>query len=184
MTLQDLKIDSTWSLFLDRDGVINKRIVDGYVKTYEQFEFLPGVLDALTIFPSHFNRIIVVSNQQGVGKGLMTIAQLDSVHQQMLIIIMEAGGRIDGIYFSPHLEKEGSFFRKPNIGMALKARKEFPGTRLRKSIMAGDSLSDMAFGKRAGMNTVFLSPEPSLAKKNPRLIDFIYPDLISFAHAL
>lgn len=184
MTLQRLKIDKTWTLFLDRDGVINRRIVDGYVKTFDQFEFLPGVLDALKIFPGLFNRIIVVSNQQGVGKGLMTMAQLDAVHELMVKTIHDGGGKIDQIYFSPHLEEEGSFLRKPNIGMALKAHKEFPGIRFRKSIMAGDSLSDMVFGKRAGMNTVFLSHDPTDAKKYPRLIDFLYPDLISFARAL
>jgi len=184
MILQDLKIDKTWSLFLDRDGVINKRIMGGYVKTWEQFEFLPGVLDALMVFLTHFNRIFVVSNQQGIGKELMTIDQLELIHAKMQESIRKSGGKIDKIYFSPHLENENAFFRKPNIGMALKARKDFPEVSLKKSIMAGDSLSDMLFGKRAKMTTVFLSCDASLPKKHHRLIDFQYPDLITLAHAL
>ena len=72
MNLQDLKIDRGWTLFLDRDGVINRRIVDDYVKSWDQFKFLPGVPDAIKRLAGVFGRIIVVSNQQGIGIGLMT----------------------------------------------------------------------------------------------------------------
>ncbi len=184
MTLKDLEIDPNWSLFLDRDGVINKRIVAGYVKTWDEFEFLPGVLDALKLFNNYFNRIFIVSNQQGIGKKLMTMEDLNTVHEMMLKSIRQQGGKIDRIFVSPHLETDASFLRKPNIGMALKARREFPGVTFKKSIMAGDSFSDMVFGKRAKMKTVLISDDNALAKKNPGLIDFFYPDLISLAHAL
>jgi len=181
MSLQGLTVDNTWSLFLDRDGVINKRIVGGYAKNWDQFEFLPGVRDALKIFPEHFNRIFVVSNQQGIGKGITTVKELESIHARMMENIHNSGGRIDKIYFSPHLESDRSFMRKPRIGMALRARKDFPEIRLRQSFMVGDSISDMVFGKRVRMTTVFLSEDNSVAKKHPGLIDFLFPDLISFA---
>jgi histidinol-phosphate phosphatase family protein len=184
MSLQHLMIDQTWTLFLDRDGVINRRIVDDYVKTWEQFEFLPRVTDAIKKFHGVFGRIIVVSNQQGVGKGVMSEADVQSIHLRMMKETEKSGGRIDAVFFSPHLRAENSFMRKPGIGMALKARKQFTDIRLNRSIMAGDSLSDMIFGKRAGMKTILISQDLTIAKRYPRLIDYVYPDLISFAHEL
>jgi histidinol-phosphate phosphatase family protein len=184
MSLQHLKIDRTWTLFLDRDGVINRRIVDDYVKTWDQFEFLPGVLDSMKPFHQVFGRIIVVSNQQGVGKGLMTDKDVQAIHQQMVQEINHAGGQIDAVYYAPHLKSDRSFMRKPNVGMALKARKQFPDIRFNHSLMAGDSLSDMIFGKRAGMKTVLISPNLEMAKSHPRQIDYLFPDLISLSHSI
>ena len=184
MNLKDLKIDTGWTLFLDRDGVINRRIVGGYVRSWDQFEFLPGVEEAIRLFSGIFGRIIVVSNQQGIGKGLMTGSEVESLHLRMTGELEAAGGKIDAIFFSPHLHAHHSILRKPNIGMALKARKQFPGMSFNRSVMAGDSFSDLVFGKRAGMKTVFISTDPAIARKYPRLTDFIYPDLLSMARAL
>lgn len=184
MNLRDLRIDGAWTLFLDRDGVINRRIADGYVTRWEEFEFLPGVIEALKILSGKFGKIIVVSNQQGVGKGLMTGADVDAVHARMVLETGESGGRIDAVFFSPHLHAEGSVMRKPGIGMALKARRQFPDIRFGRSLMAGDSLSDMRFGKRTGMKTVLISEDLQPARSDPRLIDFVFPDLLSLAHAL
>jgi histidinol-phosphate phosphatase family protein len=184
MNLNQLQIDRTWTLFLDRDGVINRRIVDDYVKTWDQFVFLPGVLDALKKFHHVFGRIIVVSNQQGVGKGLMSEADVQSVHIRMQDEIKNAGGNIDAVFYSPHLQSDKSIMRKPNIGMALKARRQFTDIRLNRSVMAGDSISDMIFGKRAGMKTVLISQNAEPAQLHPRQIDYLYPDLISLANDL
>ncbi len=184
MNLQTLKIDRNWTLFLDRDGVINRRIVGGYVRMWDQFEFLPDVPEAISRFSEVFGRIIVVSNQQGVGKGLMSVKDVESVHARMMSAIEDAGGRVDLALFSPHLRSERSVMRKPGIGMALRARKLFPEIRFNHSIMAGDSLSDMLFGKRTGMKTVLISHDGEPAKKHPHQIDFLFPDLISLANAL
>ena len=172
MTLRDLKVDPYWSLFLDRDGVINRRIVDGYVKTWEELGFLPGVIEAFQVFSQRFGAIVVVSNQQVVGKGLMTAADVEHIHERMKQEITMAGGRADAFYFAPQLSGDRSIMRKPGIGMALKARKDFPQIRFRYSIMAGDSVSDMIFGKRTGMVTVLIADNPDLARKYPELIDF------------
>ncbi len=177
-------IDKSWTLFLDRDGVINRRIVDGYVRRWEEFEFLPGVKDALEIFSGIFGRIIVVSNQQGIGKGLMTDKELAEVHARMIAEVEKAGGRIDGIYHCPFLEKDHSILRKPAVGMALKARKDFPEIHFKKSVMAGDSASDMLFGKRLRMYSVFLGDDKRLIRKAARTIDCVSTDLKSFSEAL
>ncbi len=184
MNLQHLGIDRTWTLFLDRDGVINRRIVDGYVRTWDQFEFLPGVPEAIKLFHLKFGRIVVVSNQQGVGKGLMHDEEVQSIHHRMMEEIKKTGGKVDVVFYSPHLQSERSVMRKPNVGMALKARKQFHELNFRRSLMAGDSLSDMIFGKRVGMKTVLISHCNDLAKRHPLQIDYVYPDLISLAHAL
>jgi histidinol-phosphate phosphatase family protein len=183
MNLQDLKTDKAWSLFLDRDGVINRRISGDYVRGWEQFEFLPGVKDALRSLSEVFGKIIVVSNQQGVGKGLMDSEMVNEIHRKMVSETASAGGRIDAVFFCPALESEGSINRKPNIGMALQARKRFPEIRFRQSVMVGDSLSDMIFGKRVGMKTVFLSAHLPLIRKGFKTINYVYPDLNTFAKA-
>lgn len=184
MNLQSLNPDQHWSLFLDRDGVINRRIVDGYVKSWEEFEFIQGVPEALKKLAGIFGRIIVVSNQQGVGKGLMLDSEVELLHRKMSSEISKYGGRIDAVFYCGALEREKSINRKPNIGMALQSRKLFPEIRFRQSLMVGDSLSDMIFGKRLGMKTVFISAHLPQIRKGFRTINYVYPDLRSFAEAL
>ena len=97
MTLKNLSIDKTWSLFLDRDGVINKQIPNDYVKKWAEFEFLPGVLDALPVFNDLFGKIFIVTNQQGIGKGIMTELDLTKLHEQFMYEVVTHGGRINKI---------------------------------------------------------------------------------------
>jgi histidinol-phosphate phosphatase family protein len=146
------------TLFIDRDGVINKYRKDDYVKSWDEFEFLPGVLDALSIFSKHFNYIFIVTNQRGVGKGLMTEETLTDIHLKMRTEIENRGGRIDKIYYCTDLSNE-SQNRKPNSGMALQAKMDFPDIEFHESIMIGDSQSDMEFGNRLGMKTIFLNKD-------------------------
>lgn len=156
MNLKDLNIDSSWSLFLDRDGVINKRIVNDYVKNWNEFEFLDGVVDAVKKFSSVFGKIVVVTNQQGIGKRVMRPEDLELIHKNMVYELTYFGGRIDRAYHSPFLASENHPSRKPGIGMALQAQKDFPEINFSKSIMVGDSGSDIEFGKNAGMKTIFI----------------------------
>ena len=150
------KIDTSWTLFLDRDGVINKKLDGDYVKTIDEFEFLPNALEAIKLFSSRFHRVVIVTNQQGISKRLMTEDDLHKVHQHLLQEVQNFGGRIDAIYHAPHLAEENSIMRKPNIGMALKAKEEFPSIDFKKSIMVGDSISDMEFAKNSNMFAVLI----------------------------
>lgn len=162
--IKNLKIDSSWTLFLDRDGVINKRLMDDYVKHTGEFEFLPGVPQAIARFSKIFGKIFIVTNQRGIARGLMTRDDLQKVHDFMLDGIEKAGGRVDKIYFCPHDRNEGCGCRKPDIGMALLAREEFPEVDFSKAIMVGDTGSDMKFGETAGMKTVLINDELSLSE--------------------
>jgi len=146
-------IESDWTLFLDRDGVINRKI-DGYVTKPSEFDFLPGTLEAITTLSKLFSYIIVVTNQQGIGKGLMSHDDLHSVHSHMLRLITLMQGRVDNIYYSPYLEHENHYTRKPNPGMALQAATDFPDISFKASVMVGDSDSDILFGNQLGMKTV------------------------------
>ncbi|MFC2100492.1 D-glycero-alpha-D-manno-heptose-1,7-bisphosphate 7-phosphatase [Bacteroidota bacterium] len=178
------QIDGNWTLFLDRDGVINKRLMDDYVKTWEEFEFIPGVLDAIKVFNSIFGYVIIVSNQQGIGKGIMKEDDLNNIHAKMIEEINRNDGRIDSIFFSPDLAKEGSIDRKPGIGMALKAKKVFPVINFKKSVMVGDTLNDMKFGKRLKMLTVLISDNAKIPGEYPELIDIHFENLYDFSIAI
>jgi histidinol-phosphate phosphatase family protein len=180
--LSDLHFDSSWTLFLDRDGVINKKIDEDYVRSISSFEWLPGSLDALAKLAPLFKTVVVVTNQQGVGKGLMSENELRSVHEHMLHNVRIHGGRIDAVYFAPWLKDQNHPERKPGIGMAEKAKRDFPLINFERSIMVGDSLSDVEFGKQAGMYTVLIGNVPeAIAARQP---DFVFPSLLEFANAL
>lgn len=178
----DYLIDKTWTLFLDRDGIINRRIVADYVKSPDEFEFLPEVPKAIKLLSDIFGKILVVTNQQGIGKGLMTIYDLRRVHVKLLNEVEGKGGRIDKIYFCPELAQSNHSDRKPGIGMALKAQNDFPEIDFSKSVMVGDSVSDMEFGRNAGMKNIFISSSDALI--NEKLYDFKCESLIHFTKLL
>ncbi|MBP5318739.1 MAG: HAD-IIIA family hydrolase [Paludibacteraceae bacterium] len=147
-------------LFLDRDGVINRHI-QGYVTRWGEFEFLPGVCQAIARLSQRFDRLFVVTNQQGIGKGLFTLDDLQQVHRRMLAEIAQAGGRIDKIYVCTDLKTSGSPNRKPAPGMARQAQQDYPEVRMEASVMVGDMRSDLQFARNAGMTAVWTTDEVS-----------------------
>ncbi|MEY2586322.1 MAG: hypothetical protein RLY11_171 [Bacteroidota bacterium] len=174
-----LQIDPTWTLFLDRDGVINVELPGDYVKNWNEFVFCTNALPALEIFSNLFKTIVVVSNQRGVSKGIMTIDNLHDVHDRMVKEITINKGRIDRIYFSTALSDDDPS-RKPNIGMALNAKDDFKHIDFKKSIMIGNKLSDMEFGKRAGMITVMVDEKHAHLNKH-ELIDYRVDSMYEFS---
>lgn len=154
---KNLNIDKSWTLFLDRDGVINKKIEGDYVRKWEQFEFLPNVIEALKILRSIFGRIIIVTNQRGIGRGFMTEEDLRDIHKNMFAVLNKENIIIDRIYYCPHdYEKDKCSCRKPNIGMALQAKRDFPEIDFKKSVMVGDSLIDIEFGNKLNMLSILI----------------------------
>ncbi len=156
---KNIKLNKSWTLFLDRDGVINKRPINNYVKNIQQFEFIDGVLESLAQLNKIFGRIIIVTNQQGIAKGLMLDKDLTDIHFYMCQQIEKAGGRIDKIFYCPELESSCSNNRKPEIGMGLQAKKHFPEIDFTRSIMVGDTISDIVFGKNLRMYTVLITDD-------------------------
>lgn len=180
----DLKeVDKSWTLFLDRDGVINNERLGYYVLHWNEFIFSEGVLEAFKILSQKFGKIFIITNQRGVGKGLMSLEDLHHIHKEMRKEVKEAGGHIDQIYYCT--EKDPNcFYRKPNPGMALQAKKEFADIDFSKAIMVGNKPSDAAFGRAAGIYTVFVTTtNPDQLYPHPD-IDLLFPTLLHFAYSL
>ncbi|MCX7607056.1 MAG: HAD family hydrolase [Bacteroidia bacterium] len=170
--------DKRWTLFLDRDGVINIEKTGGYILSWEEFRFEEGAVEALVRLSSLFGRIVVVTNQRGVGRGLMSKEDLEDIHLRMRAVIQQAGGRVDAVYACTDVTDD-SFCRKPQVGMAYWARRDFPDIDFARSVMVGNSESDMRFGRALGMYTVWIAsvhPFPS-----PGLADEVWPSLKAWA---
>jgi len=183
LTIPFNDINKNWTLFLDRDGVINQEKHAGYINTWEEFTFLDGVPEAIAIFTKYFGRIFVVTNQRGVGKGITTLENLQLIHNNMKTKIQELGGHIDEIYFCPDVDNN-SINRKPNPGMAFQANETYPEINFNHSIMIGNTISDMEFGKNIGAHTIFLpTTHPEINDSDSR-IDMVLDSLYSFSKIL
>ncbi|MDO8659013.1 MAG: HAD-IIIA family hydrolase [Candidatus Parcubacteria bacterium] len=149
-------------ILLDRDGVINKKAPKAeYVKTWKEFEFLPGAIDGLKLLTKKGYEIIIISNQAGIGRGAMTEDDLKKIHEKFLEVCRREGVSIKGIYYCPHDWDEGCFCRKPKPGMLFKAAVENHFD-LTKAIFIGDDERDEQAGKSADCKTILLKHEQGL----------------------
>ena len=155
------------TVFLDRDGVINRKLPEGeYVSSWERFELLPGVLEAMQALKAAGLRVVVVTNQRGVALGRYSTADVEAIHARLQALLTE-GGRsagavgqagqagVDAFYYCPH-DKRMCRCRKPLPGMFEQAQAQFPRIEAERSVMVGDSLSDIEFGRAVGMRTIFV----------------------------
>lgn len=168
------------TLFLDRDGVINQQRPNDYVKSPEEFIFIEGVTEALKLLAPLFSHILIVTNQRGVGRGLMTEENLGTIHRQMLETIQNNGGRIDKIYVCTETDSHNPN-RKPNPGMAMQALQDFPDIDFSQSLLAGDSLSDIEFANNAHIPAVLIGNKYKEEELAGLRIYRHYPDLLTFA---
>jgi D-glycero-D-manno-heptose 1,7-bisphosphate phosphatase len=143
------------TVFIDRDGVINrKRPEPHYVTSWEEFEFLPGALEGLAALARTDARIIVVTNQRGIARGVYTEETLVDMHARMKAAVEAAGGRIDAIYYCPH--EGGCECRKPATGMFERAAREVPGADLAEAVVIGDNVCDLEAAARLGCPSVLV----------------------------
>ncbi len=170
------------TLFLDRDGVINVRTPGEYVKTPNEFEPTEGLEEAMRLLAGKFGRIVVVTNQAGIGKGIMSTLDLHAVHQKMRSIVEAAGGRIDRVYHCPHRADAGCTCRKPATGMAWVALADFPDIDFEDAWMVGDSVADMAFAQTLGIRSVLIRGKIEEVTELSRMkTDFQFDSLLEFA---
>lgn len=161
-----------WSLFVDRDGVVNKRLGEHeHVQTCEQLELLPNVPQALAILRRHFNGIFVVSNQLG-----MFQLDLIAINACFAEQIARHGAWVDDIVYATGTDK----MRKPDIGMALFLKSKHPWIDFKRTVMVGDSLTDMQFGRNIKAKNVWISRKPPVGDEIP-LVDLVLPSLYDFA---
>ena len=146
----------TKAAFLDRDGVLNRKAPEGeYVTRWEEMEFLPGAREAVRLLNQAGYFVVVVTNQRCVAKGLITTAELGSLHARMRDEFAVSGARIDAIYYCPHDFEPPCSCRKPQPGMLLDAARTH-ALELAKSWMIGDSAHDVEAGRNAGCRTARL----------------------------
>lgn len=155
------------NLFLDRDGVINELRPNDYVKKFEEFMFRSEVLEELHLMAPSFEKIFVVTNQAGIGKALMTEADLQNIHDMMEEFLEFFGVRFAGIYFCPHTKESNCNCRKPKAGMLDQAKMDFPEMLFAESVIIGDSNTDMLMGRSRGMKTVALGSNFRDEQGNP-----------------
>lgn len=156
--------DTLRTVFLDRDGVLNEKAPEGvYITCWDEFRVLPGVPEAIARLNRAGVRVVVVSNQRGVARGLYTVADVASIHARFQELLKAKGAHIDAFFICPHQEGQCNC-RKPLTGMFEQAVAQFPEVSASTSVMIGDSGADMEFGRRLGMATIFVEGDPARHK--------------------
>jgi D-glycero-D-manno-heptose 1,7-bisphosphate phosphatase len=176
------------TVFLDRDGVLNRKMPEGrYVTSPSEFHPLPGVHEAIGKLNRAGLRVAVVSNQRGIALGLYTDSDVLNIHSSFQSELKAQGAHVDAFYFCPH-DKNECNCRKPLTGLFEQAQAELPEIAAESSAMFGDSLSDIEFGRRLGMLTVFIEGDPQFQKPGVaaarELADLRFPSLLSAVDAL
>jgi D-glycero-D-manno-heptose 1,7-bisphosphate phosphatase len=176
------------TVFLDRDGVVNEKKPEGqYVRSPEELHLLPGAAEAIARLNRACVRVVVVSNQRGVALGLYTAEDVLAIHAKLLSLLKVKDAHVDAFYFCPHDRGECDC-RKPLPGMFDQAVADFPEVKAENSLMVGDSLSDIEFGRRLGMKTVFIEGDPERRKAGGEaagdLADYRFPSLAAAVEGL
>jgi D-glycero-D-manno-heptose 1,7-bisphosphate phosphatase len=176
--------------FLDRDGVINQYLPGEYVRTSDELIILPGVVDAIKALGDAGWQVAMVTNQQGIGKGLMSSADLDAVHAKLHAALETAGTQLHAVRVCPHLASDACACRKPKPGMILEIAADL-GADVRNAVFFGDTDSDAAAARAAGVAAFHLilggkrTAEDALQTKYfPTPPDGVYPDLLSAVTSL
>jgi D-glycero-D-manno-heptose 1,7-bisphosphate phosphatase len=165
----NLTLSSIQYVFLDRDGVLNRKQPEGhYVTRWSEFELLPGVEEALVRLKASGRTLIVVSNQRGVALGLYTEQDVETIHHRLNEHLAKHNAQIDGFYFCPH-DKNQCECRKPKTGLFQKALRDFPGANASNSIVIGDSISDIEAANTLGWPSIFIHGEADRQKPGASL---------------
>ncbi|MBN2145974.1 MAG: D-glycero-beta-D-manno-heptose 1,7-bisphosphate 7-phosphatase [Anaerolineales bacterium] len=142
------------AIFLDRDGVIIENRPN-YVRSWQDVSLIPGVLEALASLSTLPYKIVIVTNQSAIGRGLVALKTAKEINQRLLRLILNSGGRVDGLFMCPHAPEDRCACRKPQPGLLLQAAHEL-SLDLQHSILIGDAWSDLQAGKAAGVPNLVL----------------------------
>ncbi len=168
-------------VFIDRDGVINRdgagRTEHSYVTRWEDFDFLPGVIPGFKALKEAGYKTIIISNQKCVGKGIVTTEELDSLTRKMKDAVEKGGGKVDGVFYCPHLDEDNCDCRKPKTGLLLQAKKMFNIDTFSGKYFIGDSERDIVAGKSVGLKTILVLSGKSSRKDVPGWV--VRPDIVA-----
>ena len=142
------------AIFLDRDGVLIENRSD-YVRGWSQVTIIPEAFHALAFTPAKNYKIVIVTNQSAIGRGLVQLENAEEINRRLVNLIHHHGGQVDGLYMCPHKPDDGCFCRKPSPGLLLQAAKDL-SVDLQRSWMIGDAWSDVQAGQRAGVRHTIL----------------------------
>lgn len=142
------------AIFLDRDGVVIENRAN-YVRTWADVAIFPQALQALAGLRSHPCKIVMVTNQSAVGRGLMTLAEAEAINHRLVGEIQRSGGRVDGVFVCPHAPEAQCDCRKPRPGLLLQAARQL-ALDLSRAVMVGDAWSDLQAGQAAGVPTLIM----------------------------
>ena len=167
------------TVFVDRDGTINAKAADGdYVKSWSEFRFLPGAKEAIALLLDYGLRVIVVTNQRGVGLGRMSDRDLEEIHSRMVVELEAAGAWPVAVYHCPH-DLGLCDCRKPDPGLLLRAQRDDSGIEFEHSVVVGDAESDMTAAAHVGARRILVAPPPG---SQPRLeVDHVATSLLDAA---
>jgi D-glycero-D-manno-heptose 1,7-bisphosphate phosphatase len=167
-------------VILDRDGTL---VIDrGYLSDPAGLEFEPGAAEGVKWLYSRGYRLVVITNQSGVGRGFFSIDRVEAMNERLNVMAEEAGAKLEGIYYCPHAPDDGCACRKPALGLMTRAAAEL-GFDPKSAIMIGDKESDIEFGRRAGATTILIAAEGSAARVRTQA-DIIAPNLMEAARAI
>lgn len=172
-------------IILDRDGVINYDS-DQFIKTPDEWKPIPGSLEAIARLNQDGYRVVVATNQSGIGRGLFDMPTLNAIHDKMHKSLAQVGGRIDAIFFCPHTNEADCGCRKPKSGMMLEISARY-GVGLTDVPAVGDSLRDLEAAARLGANPyLVLTGKGNKTKEKGGLPEGtrIYPDLAAVTASL
>lgn len=156
-------------VFLDRDGTINRDSAD-YIKDWSEFEFLPRSIEALRKLTIADFTIIVITNQSAIGRGLISVAELENIHSNMKAAVKSVGGEISDIFFCPHMPDHNCGCRKPAPGLVIQAHQKYH-IDLSASVMIGDSARDIESARNAGCGYSILVKTGNYQEARLRLAD-------------
>jgi D-glycero-D-manno-heptose 1,7-bisphosphate phosphatase len=155
-------------VFLDRDGVLNRKAVGGYVTSWEQVKMLPGAEEAVARLNRSGRKAIIVTNQRGIARGIFSESDLHALHDSLRQHLAAHGAHLDGIYYCPH-ESGQCLCRKPQPGLFEQAFRDFPDAAAANSVMVGDSLCDIEAASGLGMRSILLAdPEETQSPETVR----------------
>lgn len=155
------------TLFIDRDGIVNKKAPPHeYITSWNEFSFIPEIFDILRYYKDSGFEFIIVTNQQCIGKGILSRNGLEKIHKLMLEEFKSHKIHIKNIYYCPHLASDNCNCRKPKTGMLENAVEDFPGINIDNSYIIGDSESDIIAGQDFGLKTIYIGNENVKANYN------------------
>jgi len=162
---------------MDRDGVICENR-DDYVKSWEEFVWIPGAKEALSRLKSHGYIVIVITNQSAIGRGIISRETVDKIHQRMGEEVAQTGGKIEKIYYCPHKPDDSCSCRKPEPGLLLRAVEDLK-LDLRTSYLVGDAITDIEMGHKVGSRTIMVKTGKGLSELADKARWKIQPDYIA-----